>query len=298
MKVFAFLAAVAALSVAVEASHLDPLLARSHHHPNNLAIRAKSNRKSCKNNSSPPTTTQQNSTQHSPTNNGGGSGGSSGGVINVSSNCGPTGATTTITTTSGPNGNIEWLNCGINSGGWRPPVIRVDQVKVVSLSSAIQNPNSPFKACSRFVWLFNRYADQFGVPAIFLASFALQESSCNPDTVGGAGEQGLMQITPEKCGGAPGGNCRDPDFNIRTAARYFAQTLRNNNGNVLLSIGQYNGWVPGLTYGKATAARYTGCCRCQNNLDYLHQFLNGWCQNINAYDRNRRLGKYFNLDVC
>jgi hypothetical protein len=42
-----------------------------------------------------------------------------------------------------------------------------------------------------------------------LASFAMQESSCNPNTVGGAGEQGLMQITPDKCKGAPNGNCKD-----------------------------------------------------------------------------------------
>lgn len=38
----------------------------------------------------------------------------------------------------------------------------------------------------------------------------MQESSCKADTVGGAGEQGLMQITKDKCGGAPGGNCMDP----------------------------------------------------------------------------------------
>lgn len=37
----------------------------------------------------------------------------------------------------------------------------------------------------------------------------MQESSCNPHTVGGGGEQGLMQITRDKCGGAPGGNCQD-----------------------------------------------------------------------------------------
>ena len=38
----------------------------------------------------------------------------------------------------------------------------------------------------------------------------MQESGCNPNAVGGAGEQGLMQITKDKCGGAPGGNCQDP----------------------------------------------------------------------------------------
>ena len=47
------------------------------------------------------------------------------------------------------------------------------------------------------------------VPSILLASIAMQESTCNPNTVGGAGEQGLMQITPDKCHGAPKGNCKD-----------------------------------------------------------------------------------------
>jgi membrane-bound lytic murein transglycosylase MltF len=42
-----------------------------------------------------------------------------------------------------------------------------------------------------------------------LASFAMQESNCNPTIVGGAGEQGLMQITREKCKGAPNGDCKN-----------------------------------------------------------------------------------------
>jgi len=50
----------------------------------------------------------------------------------------------------------------------------------------------------------------YGIPPIIMASFAMQESGCNPNTVGGGGEQGLMQITKEKCAGAPGGNCKDP----------------------------------------------------------------------------------------
>lgn len=47
------------------------------------------------------------------------------------------------------------------------------------------------------------------VPPIMLASFALQESSCNANPSGGDGH-GLMQITTDKCGDAPGGNCEDP----------------------------------------------------------------------------------------
>jgi hypothetical protein len=48
------------------------------------------------------------------------------------------------------------------------------------------------------------------VPAILLASFAMQESSCNPSSVGEGGEQGLMQITKDKCKGAPNNDCLNP----------------------------------------------------------------------------------------
>jgi len=219
-------------------------------------------------------------------------------VIDVQSNCGDPGATAETTATSGPNGKLDWLNCGIESGGWQPPYIQISDLKVKSMWEAVESGNSPFQPCRPFLHLFEVYGGQFGIPPIVLASFALQESSCRPDTVGGGGEQGLMQITRDKCGGAPGGNCRDPDFNIRTGAKFFADLLGSNGGDVLLSIGRYNGWTRGLTIGKATAARWSSCCRCQNNLDYLHQFLNGWLQNIDAYNQNRRLGRYFNLDAC
>jgi len=129
-----------------------------------------------------------------------------------------------------------------------------------------------------------------------LASFAMQESSCQPSAVGGGGEQGLMQLTQDKCAGAPGGNCQDPDFNIRQGAKFFSQTLSSNGGNVLQAIGSYNGWTLGLTESAAFAAASSDCCRCQNNGDYLMQFANGWLLNINPYTNH--LGKYFNLDAC
>jgi membrane-bound lytic murein transglycosylase MltF len=58
--------------------------------------------------------------------------------------------------------------------------------------------------------MFNKHASEFGLKPIMLAAFAMQESTCNPATVGGGGEQGLMQLTEDKCGAAPGGDCRDP----------------------------------------------------------------------------------------
>ncbi|EPQ57386.1 lysozyme-like protein [Gloeophyllum trabeum ATCC 11539] len=220
------------------------------------------------------------------------------GLINVKSNCGPSGASQDVTQYSGPNGGIDWLNCGLNDGGWNPPYIRVEDVITMDLGEAIKDPNSAFKACSEYIPIFQKYAGEFGVPAIMVASFAMQESGCNPHTVGGAGEQGLMQLTWDKCGQAPGGNCQDVDYNIRTGTKYFSDTLNANGGDLLKTIAGYNGWSIKMTFDQATAAGWGPCCRCQNNLDYLHQFLNGWCQNINAYSHNPPLGKYFNLNKC
>jgi hypothetical protein len=76
------------------------------------------------------------------------------------------------------------------------------------------------------------------------------------------------------------------NYNIENGAKYFAETLKSNNGDVLLSIGSYNGWFDSMTFvscivyyrvhgdmnllglqRQATAAASTSCCRCQNNLD-------------------------------
>jgi hypothetical protein len=124
------------------------------------------------------------------------------------------------------------------------------------------------------------------------------------------------------------------NFNIRTAASYFAATLKQNTGNVLASIGDYNGWFVGMTYVRVlqylsgALMNILSLCRRMpprraillvadvkttltstefslvnyNMIDglfrfcSLHQFLNGWMQNINAYEAH--LGKYFNLDSC
>ncbi|KAN0129199.1 hypothetical protein V8E53_012898 [Lactarius tabidus] len=217
------------------------------------------------------------------------------GVISVDpGKCSPIGATTNITKLSGPNGQIDWINCGITGDGWTPARVEIEQLITVSLESA---RNTAFSPCSdSIIATFEKYGASNNIPPILLASFAMQESGCNPSAVGGAGEQGLMQITKDKCGGAPNGNCQDIDYNIKTGAEYFANRLAANNGDVFTTVGEYNGWRPGMTYSDATSAANTSCCKCQNNLDYLHLLLNAWLQGVNGYEAG--MGKYFNLDVC
>lgn len=233
----------------------------------------------------------------STTSNNNNNGGGSGGVIDVkTSGCGNIDASSQTSQTTGPNGSEAWLTCGINGGGWNPPTIKVGDLKYKDLGAELGSGNSIFKPCAQYSDIIYDAAGQYGLPPIMIASIMMQESTCNKDTVGGGGEQGLMQITHDKCGGAPNGDCKEPWFNIHTGAKYLADQINNCGGNVLEAVGSYNGWYKGLTYGKATAAAKTSCCRCQNNLDYPHQFFNGWMQGIDAYSSD--LGTYKNLNVC
>ncbi|GJJ06341.1 hypothetical protein Clacol_000532 [Clathrus columnatus] len=195
----------------------------------------------------------------------------------ISPQCGHSGATKEITISSGPNGAESWLNCGVDGSGWNPPEVSVDQLIVADLDQAINDPGTPFKPCTPYIPLFKQYGKQFNIPPILLASIAMQESTCNPGAVGGAGEQGLMQITKDKCVGAPGGDCQNPNFNVETGAKFFSTLLQSNKGNVLATIGQYNGWKPKMTI-------------------VLHDMANGWLVNVDP--RAKGLGLYHNLAIC
>ena len=136
-------------------------------------------------------------------------------------------STEEVTALSGPNGHIDWLNCGFEADhGWQPPYIRMEDIITHPLSSAFTKPGSPFKACSPYIWIFEKYGGQYNIPPILLASFAMQESSCQPDVVGGGGEQGLMQISGDKCIGAPNpGGCRDPVRHFFAAMPFIAMLI-------------------------------------------------------------------------
>lgn len=209
-------------------------------------------------------------------------------------NCGESGASDEF-----PNGSESWLNCGISkgnpSGKWQPPKgVTIDHITTVSIEHALAT-NSVWEPCKPFIPLFERIGKETNLPAILLASFALQESTCNPHVLGdNNGAFGLMQITQDKCNGMDAKGCSDPEYNVRTAAEYFNKEMSNRGGEFLEALGAYNGWYPGLSFSGATAAAYGDCCVCQQNLDYLHQMTNGWLMGKTGYE----MGSYKNLAVC
>lgn len=67
-----------------------------------------------------------------------------------------------VTATTGPNGAIDWINCGVNDGGWRPPKVAISDLVTVDLSWSYSQDGSPFKACGEFIWMFEKYGGQYG----------------------------------------------------------------------------------------------------------------------------------------
>lgn len=75
-----------------------------------------------------------------------------------------------ITDVSGPNGNIDWLNCGIDQDGWQPPPIHVKDVIAQDLGTALDTSSSPFHACKAYISQFQQYAGEFGGDSLVSSS--------------------------------------------------------------------------------------------------------------------------------
>jgi hypothetical protein len=209
-------------------------------------------------------------------------------IVATGGQCGDPRGTENPTATGGPNGDENWLNCGVDGDGWVPPPVTFNNLIYKDLAAVLQKPGNPFAACNDYLSIFQDMERETTVPAIFLASIALQESGCRADVTGGATEIGLMQITPEKCP-SDGSNCYDPATNIRIGAQYFKTVLDLNNGNVAAAMGNYNGWYHGLTV--ALANNYAVCAQ-HNNLDYLQNVFNGYLQGVDPSSLN--MGIYHN----
>ncbi|KAG8819208.1 hypothetical protein FRC17_010552 [Serendipita sp. 399] len=188
-------------------------------------------------------------------------------AIPETAGCPPINATNTTTATTGPNGSLFFLNCGVSierrRAGWTPPDIRINNLVInVDFSSEEATKGTLFEPCGPYIEAFRNASAAIGVPPVLFAALAMQESSCNPNATGSGGTAGLLQLSPDKCRNA---DCYDPFVNIQIGAGYL-QTLLDVSPNIVLAIGSWNGWFAGMSYSEATAVRTTDCYS-QRNLD-------------------------------
>ncbi|KAI9764740.1 MAG: hypothetical protein M1839_005783 [Geoglossum umbratile] len=203
------------------------------------------------------------------------------------------GATAIVTANSGPNGGEDWLNSGIKGNGWTAPFL--DWNSLVDRDTFYAKTGA---RCKQYDGAFQASGNKNRIDPVFLAMIAMQESSCNADA--GGSTPGLMQVA---CGNYPDGQCtKDVAKNVEAGAVYLRKQLDATGNNAIKAIGRYNGWFTaaeagGLNGGKGLTEGYPCSAEGQangdpQNLDYLHQTLNGWFVGLNPQGEDSWIGEY------
>lgn len=114
---------------------------------------------------------------------------------------------------------------------------------VRGLSSAAPKPTKDGAAL--LGWMkptLDKLEQLYRLPEGLLRSVAITESAGNPNAISGAGAQGLFQLMPgtAKDLGLRGNEAFDPVKSAQAAAKYLAQLLKANDGNLPKALASYN----------------------------------------------------------
>ncbi|PWI73622.1 glycoside hydrolase family 23 protein [Purpureocillium lilacinum] len=201
----------------------------------------------------------------------------------------------------GPNGSEQWLNTGLKGSGWEPPFLDINKLSHISLDEYYNGVGKP---CQKYDQYFRGSGAKYNIDPAILAFLAMQESSCNADE--GGPTPGLMQCDPGNCQNGKD-SCQYPiEDNTDCGAHVLRQALDGAGGNAVHALGSYNGWFTasdgtGLNGGKGLTEGYP--CSDEGkahgvpqNLNYLHETLNGWFQGYDMYGADRDLDGEYDCD--
>lgn len=201
----------------------------------------------------------------------------------------------------GPNGSEEWLNTGVKGNGWSPPFLDINKLSHISLEDYYKGVG---KGCKKYDQNFKSSGKKYNIDPAILAFIAMQESSCNADA--GGPTPGLMQCDPGNCQNGKR-SCQYPiQDNVDCGAHVLRAALDRSKGNAVHALGSYNGWFTagdgtGLNGGKGLTEKYP-CSKegkahgVPQNLNYLHETLNGWFQGYDMYGKDRNLDGAYNCN--
>ncbi|KAI1325333.1 glycoside hydrolase family 23 protein [Xylariaceae sp. FL0255] len=206
----------------------------------------------------------------------------------------------------GPNGSEAWLNMGITdeSTGWTPPTLDINDLVHIDLDDYYNGVGAP---CQQYDSAFQASGSKYGIDPAILAFIAMQESSCNADA--GGPTPGLMQCDPSNCQNGQS-SCQYPvEDNTDCGAWVLQQGLNSSNSNAVRALGAYNGWFtaddPGASMngGRGLTTDYPCGAGTQygdpQNLNYIHELLNGWFQGYDIYGDDADLdGSYDCTGSC
>jgi len=154
-------------------------------------------------------------------------------------------------------------------------MIKLEQLVFVPLADALKMKGNQFEPCTDLLSIFQEVSASCGVPDIMLASIAMQESTCNPKAYS-AGSTGLFQLSSDLC--SPYDDCYDSKSNTEGGCNYIQTLLKQFDGNILESIGNYNGWFRGIK----PQDYQNQPCATRQNWNYPQNVFNGFMQGIDG----------------
>lgn len=114
--------------------------------------------------------------------------------------------------------------------------------------------------------IFQRAAEQYGVPVNLLKAVAKAESNYNPNAVSRCGALGVMQLMPSTAAGLGVSNPLDAEQNIMGGAKYLSDKLKQYDGSVELALAAYNA-------GSGNVAKYGGVPPFEETQNYISKVM-------------------------
>lgn len=108
-----------------------------------------------------------------------------------------------------------------------------------SLYDDVCYPNCSVNVPEKYVDIFKRAADKYGISYELLVSVAQAESDFHKDCTSRSGAMGIMQLMPATAKYLGVTDAYDPEQNIMGGARYLSEKLEKH-GSVQLALAAYN----------------------------------------------------------
>lgn len=140
---------------------------------------------------------------------------------------------------------------------------------------------SALQRLDKYEDIINEASEEYGVDANIIKSIILTESAANERALSKTKAKGLMQLMDGTAKDMGVKNAWDPKENIFGGTKYFAQMLRQYDGNTKLALAAYNA-------GPGNVNKYNGIPPFEETKNYVTRVL-GYLNKMESEDGNSKL---------
>ncbi len=145
--------------------------------------------------------------------------------------------------------------------------IEIKNESVQPDSTKVAPSSESLKRLQKYDDHINEAAQSFGIDKNIIKSIIMAESAANNKAVSSAKAKGLMQLIDSTATDMGVRNVFNPKENILGGAKYFAQMLRQYNGDIKLALAAYNA-------GPQNVQKYNGVPPFEETKNYINKVLN------------------------